>query len=551
MKIKNYLITLKQPVIISETTSSIGAHQSLDYIRGSAILGLVASQLYNELEPKDAFLLFHSGKVRFNDALPMDKDFNQIAYPVPMSLHSFKAEKYVSEDLLLSNKIFDIAKVNDSSDLKHKQPVQLRGFYITANGKRISPLKENTLKTAIDPYSNRAKDSQLFGYEALSANQKFSFSIQADDEVSDELWEQLTSKVVGKAHLGRSRSAQFGAVEISENSIEVTKPSSQMGEELTLWLISDLQLHINGQPTLIPEPELLGLPEGTVWKVESSFLRSRAYSMYNAYRRHYDKERQVISRGSVLRYQLPAGFNDFEALQIKLSQGVGLQIEAGLGQIWVNPTILSETHPTWQESKSSINMASQSHIIEPRSNSRLIISALLKKQQRAEIGSQPRQIATDIFNELCKKITQARRYQGLVKGMSLIPAAPSRTQFGRFKEMANQYRNDPNGLWHALAISENAMLKIKTETADDNRQSGASYKNAGWELKYEPKTESSLGQFLQNQLEQYKTKDFFAYILAELAILGLSDTWEDFCIGNKSTVGEQNQQNIQNEEQAS
>lgn len=554
MKTNNYLITLKQPVIISESSSSVGAHQSLDYIKGSTLLGLLASRLYSSLDPEEAFLLFHSGKVRFKDALPVSTDSKQIAYPVPMSLHSFKAEKYATEDNLIANKIFDIAKVGNDINLKasmrQKQPVQLRGFYITRDGKRISPSKEHTLKTAIDPLHNRAKESQLFGYEALSADQKFSFSIQADDDVADELWQKLDSMVTGNAHLGRSRSAQFGAVEISKDSnLETKKLSSQANEELTLWLLSDLQLHKNGQPTLVPEPELLGLPEGTRWKVESSFLRSREYSMYNAYRRHYDKERQVISRGSVLRYQLPTGFNDFDSLQMRLSQGIGLQTEIGLGQVWVNPAILADVHPSWHQSNSSSSVVDNQSAIKAPTNSTLI-SALFNKQQVAEIGSQPRQIAANIFSELCKKITQARRYQGLVRGMPLIPTPPSRAQFGRFKELANQYRNDPKGLWHALIESENAMLKITTEGLDDNRQSGASYRSAGWELKYEPDTQSSLGRFLQSQLEPYKPESFFAYILAELAILGLSDTWEDFCIGNKPTASELNQQATQNEEQA-
>ena len=554
MKINNYLITLKQPVIISESSASVGAHQSLDYIKGSTLLGLLASRLYSHLKPEDAFMLFHSGKVRFNDALPVSINSHQVAYPVPMSLHSFKAEKYANEDNLLANKIFDMAKASSNQvlqdSLKQKQPVQLRGFYLTHNGKRVSPLKEHTLKTAIDPNQNRAKESQLFGYEALSANQQFSFSIQADDDVPEELWEKLTSSVIGKAHLGRSRSAQFGAVEIQEDSsLQVTKPSIKQDNQLTLWLLSDLQIHKDGQPTLIPEPELLGLPEGTKWQVESSFLRSRSYSMYNAYRRHYDKERQVISRGSVLRYQLPAGFSEFDALQTKLSKGIGLQTELGLGQVWVNPVILSDVYPSWQQDNALNSVASKASVVKAPVNSTLI-STLFRKQQVAEIGSQPRQIAADIFNEMCKKIAQARRYQGLLKGMPLIPSPPSRAQFGRFKELANQNRNDSASLWDVLVTSENAILKITTEGIDDNRQSGASYKSAGWELKYEPNPQSSLGQFLQDQLQPYKNEKFFAYIVAELAILGLSETWEDFCIGNKPNVSELNHQATKNEEYA-
>ena len=82
MKTNQYLITLRQPVIISEKSASVGAHQSLDYIKGSTLLGLLASRLYKNLSVDEAFLVFHSGKIRFNDALPMLQGNAQIAYPV-------------------------------------------------------------------------------------------------------------------------------------------------------------------------------------------------------------------------------------------------------------------------------------------------------------------------------------------------------------------------------------------------------------------------------------------------------------------------------------
>lgn len=551
MKTTQYLLSLRQPVIISEKSASVGAHQGLDYIKGSTLLGLLASRLYSQLSQEDAFLMFHSGKVRFNDALPVDQESLQVAYPVPMCLHSFKAEKYADGQILFSDKIFDISQITKDEELKKaaisKQPVQLRNFYITMDGQRLSPNKELTLKTAIDPKQNRAKDAQLFGYEALSAHQQFSFSIQADDDVPDHLIDKL-SAVVGKAQLGRSRSAQFGAVEIK--SLESDKPEVPKNNAqgfLTLWLLSDLQLQQNGQPTLIPSPEVLGLPKGTKWLAEKSFLRSRRYSMYNAYRRHYDKERQVISRGSILRYELPSDFSDYDSLYQKLSKGIGLQTECGLGQVSINPDILSNTHPTWKQNSKKVVKQTISQAELPQNST--LISVLLRKQQIAEIGSQPRQISAEIFNELCAKITQARRFQGLVMGMPLEPSPPSRTQFGRLKELANQYRANPNGLWKSLVNNDDAMLKVSTESIVTNRQSGASYKSSGWEVKFAPDLKASLGQFLQDELKKHQNKSYFSYIVAELAILGLSDVWEDYCTGKRPTATEMQEIAIQRQEQ--
>lgn len=552
MKTNQYLLTLRQPVIISEQSASVGAHQSLDYIKGSTLLGLLASRLYKKLSADEAFLVFHSGKIRFNDALPMLKGNAQIAYPVPMCLHSFKAEKYADGQALFADKIFDISKVMTDATLKEsireKQPVQLRNFYITMDGMRISPDKEHTLKTAIDPEQNRARDAQLFGYEALSAGQVFSFSIDIDDDVPDELVDKL-SAIVGKAHLGRSRSAQFGAVDIEQqDSVQTSQATIQSQQLLTLWLTSDMQLQNNGQPTLIPEPQVLGMPEGTTWVTEASFLRTRRYSMYNAYRRHYDKERQVISRGSVLRYQLPSDFVDFDTLYQNLLRGIGIQTECGLGQVWINPEILSSTHPSWYTQDNTANIAHATSAAQPKNST--LVSTLLRKQQTAEVGTKPRQIAADIFEKLCTKITQARRFQGLVRGMPLEPTPPSRTQFGRLKELANHHRSDVNQLWQNLSVNKNAMLKIGTEQDRDNRQSGSSYKSAGWEIKYAPSTHASLGQFMQDELATHKTKSYFAYIVAELAILGLSDAWDDYCIGIRPTANEMQAMAKQREEQA-
>ena len=552
MKTKQYLLTLRQPVIISEKSASVGAHQSLDYIKGSTLLGLLASRLYKNLSVDEAFLVFHSGKIRFNDALPMLQGNAQIAYPVPMCLHSFKAEKYADGHALFADKIFDISKVMTDASLeeaiKEKQPVQLRNFYITMDGMRISPNKEQTLKTAIDPKQNRAQDAQLFGYEALSAGQVFGFSIDIDDDVSDELVDKL-SAIAGKAHLGRSRSAQFGAVDIEQQDLVQTNQVEIPAQPLlTLWLTSDMQLQNNGQPTLIPEPQVLGLPEGTKWITESSFLRTRRYSMYNAYRRYYDKERQVISRGSVLRYQLPLDFSNYDALYQNLSKGIGIQTECGLGQVWINPDILSSTHPSWQNQDNAVDTARSTSAAEPKGST--LVSTLFRKQQVAEVGTKPRQIAADIFEKLCTKITQARRFQGLVRGMPLEPTPPSRTQFGRLKELANHHRSDVNQLWQNLVVNKNAMLKISTEQNRDNRQSGSSYKSAGWEIKYAPSTHASLGQFMQDELATHKSKSYFSYIVAELAILGLSDTWDEYCIGIRPTANEMQAMAKQREEQA-
>lgn len=534
MKQHIFEITLKQPVIISQQAATVGAHQSLDYIAGSTLLGLAASKLYSQVTAEDAFLLFHSGYVRFLDALPVHN--SEIAYPVPFSLHAYKGEKYQKENStqLDSERVFDVA-LTDLEKNKEKQPVQLRNFYLTESGHKVIPFKEQTLKTAIDAKQNRAAESQLFGYEALSKGQNFRFAIQADDQVSEDLWKKLIASLEGVAHLGRSRSAQFGRVSIQPEAKEnyVQQPQIQ-SQNLTLWLISDVYLQKDGQNSLIPDPETIGLPLGTKLKVEQSFIRSRRYSVYNAYRKHYDKERQVLSRGSVLRYELPADFKDFTGLAQSLAQGIGLYTESGLGQVLINPHCLQQTKLVWATFKADPQVSKKVTISEPKTT---LIEALRARQHLVE-GVQPRLLAEKIFIALCDKVMFARCYHAIAKGTAFDTGkVPSRTQFGRFKELANQYRNDTQGLWRELTNTTNGMLNITSEDAVMNRQRGASYHRGGWELKFGLQAQDTLGDFLKFELQAYQANTYLPQIVAELAVFGLSDQWEKYCLGIAQSQG--------------
>lgn len=526
MKQQYFLIDLKQPVIISGQAATAGAHQSLDYISGSAILGLSAGKLYAQLSVDEAFTVFHSGKVRFLNALPVVND--EVALPVPMSLHNFKGESYEQDGQLLDTQVFDISKF-PATELNNRQAVQLRSFYVTHSGQKITPSKEQTLKTAINKQHNRAEEGQLFGYEALSSGQQFGFSIQADDDVDDTLVQKVIDSLQGVAHLGRSRSSQFGKVKISKADTP-SKDSPKQDSILTLWLISDMCLHDHGQATLLIKPESVGLPKGTIWLSSQSFVRTRRYSSFNNYRKHYDKERQVITQGSILRFDLPQGA-DFNAICQKLHQGIGLYTEQGLGQVVINPSILQDVYPVWQKGVKKI--ANQTQVVQQPNS--LLIRVLQKRATFLQTAHEQKHIANEIFIALCEKIGFARRFHGVADKanfQSVNQQAPSRTQFGGLKDLANRLRDDKNGLWQELSNSTNGFLYVKNVHENDNRQSGKSYINSGWDLKFGTKADDNLGTFLlKEQLNQYKDEDYFPQIVAELAVFAMSSDWEQCCLG--------------------
>ena len=528
MNTQYFNIQLKQPLIVSQQAATAGQHQSLDYIPGSAILGMVASQLYAQLTPEEALQVFHSGAVRFSDALPVHQ--GQTAYPVPLCWHHSKGTDFHNHGRLDPNEIYDVSR-KDRAQLAGKQPVQLRQFYVTEQGRRWQPNKVQTLKTAIDAHKNSAADGQLFGYDALAAGQEYAFYVQTQAEVPAALVDKIQQVLQGTAWLGRSRSAQFGQVSIkAQSQVQPLIPAPPQDGVLTLWLLSDMHLLQHGQPTLVPAAELLGLPAGSRWLPEQSFIRSRRYSLYNSYRQHYDREKQVLGRGSVLRYALPAGFTLTADWVAKLQQGLGLGQEVGLGAVWVNPPLLQDVHaPAAWTTEAKVMSTPKPVLAEPKST---LIRALKYKAKEQAVSSQPLAVAESIFNGLCAKVALARVYHAMAKGVAFDAGKiPNRTQFGRFKELANLNRNDANQLWHELSNEANGVLHVSAETEQTNRQSGASYERAGWQLSFGFGQDDNLGTWLKTELATHRHESWFPDLLGALSVHGLGEQWEQYCLG--------------------
>ena len=498
-------IVLKQPLIISQQAASAGAHQSLDYVPGSVLLGLVASRLYARLDADSAWMVFHSGQIRFGDALPLSEN-REIGYPMPLCWHGYKGEVTRRLGYLIADCLFDPSGGETDS---RRQPVQLRSGYTTESGFVLNPTCQQTLKTAIDRKTGMAAESQLFGYEALSTGQRYRFTLSADTDFPATLWQEIQNHLAGVAHLGRSRSAQFGLVQITPLASR-TSPSTATRADatLTLWLLSDLLLEKHGQPCLIPYPDLLGLPKGSHWLNERSFLRSRRYSAYNAYRRHYDSERQVICRGSVLRYKLPRPLSTDETKT--LQQGLGLQIESGLGAVWINPPMLDAAHPRFAAPIASPSTATGT-LAQPDTP---LLRALALRRQRRIGDIEPEEQALTLFKGLRERIHDARRYAALGVGIPL-ETAPGRSQWGRFKELASNHRNDPAALWAALTNERDGMLRARS----------------GWELRYGTEAAERLGEWMQQALSPHHSREDFSRLIGHLAVLGLQKTWLDCCSG--------------------
>jgi CRISPR-associated protein Csx10 len=318
-------ITLQDPVVLSEREATSGSHRTLRHVPGSVLLGVAASRLYRRLSTEEAFLAFHSGRVRFGAGLP-STDGRSPAWPTPICLHRDKLGK----DADVHNACFGLPADGP-------QRVALRDGFLAISGEdEAALLKPSTLhvtKTAIDGSTGSAADSQLFSYECLASGQVFIAGLDADEDVPPAFVDAVVNALVGEVRLGRSRSAEFGRAIVERVEHGRLEPSASPRDEGPIWLLSDLAaLDAMGQPTVQPRAADLGLPGHIDWT--RSFVRTRRYSPWNAFRGGYDAERLLLQAGSVLW---------ITGAQGQLREGrrsLGRHTEAGLGHVWIAPPLL-------------------------------------------------------------------------------------------------------------------------------------------------------------------------------------------------------------------
>ncbi len=450
-------LTLIDDLVASERPATEGGHVSLDYLPGAMLLGAAAARLYQDLPRADAHLLFHSGRVRFGDGVPLAEGL--ACWPMPLCWHEAKGLPAVKDDARLNPEL--VMNLQHRKPPVGRQPKQLRTGHVRADGLVFKVGQSLRMKTAIDADTGRVDESQLFGYESISAGQTFAARIDADPAVPERLWSALVAALTGTGELllGRSRSAEYGRVKIiSSAPLDAYRPteSAAAGATLSLWCLSDLALvDENGQPTLEPSASRLGLACGTIdW--DRSFLRFRRFAPWNAHRRAFDLERQVISRGSVIVLKDLAAPLD-ATQRARLNAGIGCHRESGMGLVSIDAELLAGEQPVFADPIAAITPPGV-----PRPDHPLI--AWLETQYGA--GTERRrseQDARKLATELKTCYRNARAFAGIANN---LPVGPSPAQWGRVYEEARN-SGDLVALIAHLFDGDNAICKERGEGWQD------------------------------------------------------------------------------------
>lgn len=483
-------IELIDDCVFSARSAPESGHVSLDRVPGAALLGAAAGKLYASLDRREAFTAFHSGRLRFSDALPWDG--KAVAYPVPLCWHSDKNLAPDKAGRLQAERIHNfIFSPGIASSGREVQPKQLRAGYVHADGRWIRPAHGLRLKTAIDPATGRVAEGQLFGYDALARGQRFAARLEADADFDPDLFEQVRAALTGEVLLGRSRSAEYGRAHIEQVVLPATEVGTPASDDLLiLWLLSDAALcDASGYPVVQPDADALGLPGAEVdWS--KSFLRTRRYSPWNAARHGYDCERLVLAAGSVLTLRLcePLTPDDLDLFK----SGIGLYREMGLGKVWVNPPLLGGKHPPFVES-------GEEPIPPILSRPQHPLVDWLERQQGGAWKIAAAEEVERLQREYREFLEAARRFAGVSPG---VPFGPSGAQWGNVLEAARNAGGED--LYAALFGRDRGIIKPRGE---------------GWsEEAVDESGFVTISQWLEHRLQPQRFEArAYAWIVRELA----------------------------------
>lgn len=327
MKKLQFKCTLLSDVVISEKTATEGGHRSLDFIPGNNFLGIAATTLYNK-EDATTRLIFHSGKVRFGDAHPAFGGIRTLRTPACLyypKLKKLEEECYVQY----------LTNMGDDA-IRAKQLKQARKDFCAFKDQDATIVKVEkifSIKSAYDRTMRRSEDEKMFGYESIAKGTEFYFEVELDAE-AEPYEKEIADALTGRHHLGRSRSAQYGWVDIKQTAF--TEPSSGKKSSNSVVVYADSRLIFfddNGMPTFQPSPKDLGIDDKNAeidWS--KSQVRTFQYAPWNFKRQAFDSDRVGIEKGSV--FVVKTTSDVFETAY------VGDYQNEGFGKVIYNPSFL-------------------------------------------------------------------------------------------------------------------------------------------------------------------------------------------------------------------
>jgi hypothetical protein len=356
MKQIKFECTFLSEVILNQSSATMQSTENLDYIPGSKFLGIVANKMGNYPA--------WGNSVRFGDA--------HLAHGAHYSL---KIPYCVFEPKGKEGTEYWIQHLNTPeklNSLRTEQNIQLKqvrkGYFVNNLDEKSNflqmPHKTFSLKSAYDQHLRRSKDEQMYGYTALEKGSKWYFSVwfKEGELEEDKLKENLISALEGRHNLGKSRSAQYGRVEIKKVNFQMDYPSGsaekvENTEYQTIYFLSNACFFTqDGLPTANPTAQQLGI-DGTIC-YEHSQIRTRLYAPYNGTRKTRDTDRFIVEKGSVIVFTSETSYTEGGVSWVESAF-----LNEGFGQVLYNPAFLAAS--TWTPNGEAAEKNSKISVFNP------------------------------------------------------------------------------------------------------------------------------------------------------------------------------------------
>jgi len=491
MKRLTFEVTLLSDIVLHADSATEGQKKTLDYIPGSAFLGVLAKK-YDSFE--DPYAVFHGNGVFFGDAhLLVD---GKRTLKTPLSWYFAKGKKMEGAPWVHHGLNSDIYKSLIGQNIQLRQ----------ARHGWLAPAAENTvmsahaltnyaIKSAYDHERRTSREGQMYGFRSLAAGTKWGFYVDVAGDIDTEA---IISGLTGKKRIGKSRSAQYGSVEIRR--VETTpgdwnSATLFRGKYLILYAESRLVfLDDFGQPALQPAARHFNLSDEWEWVPSLSQLRHQIYAPYNFKNRRFLADRVCFEKGSVFVFK---GRNNASFDPAALRDGVGEYKNEGFGRVICNPDFLmcdDAARCLWQVGNNVSQNIDMTGVLASHVSDALIQSWVEQRLKEAELESA-------IYSKAAF----------FVKNNFSLFRGTSPSQWGQIRSIATQCR-DYNGL-------EVSLFKDVTATSEDgvtrsHDRANAGFLNHGKEEKVWRKGREALRQELRRQYEDEGDSYVLEYLLA-------------------------------------
>lgn len=394
IKSDNYLkVTLKtqSPVVLAIKQGDQNTEFTEKMFTGNRLLGALASayiQAHPEISWEDAHSsdkslfreIFLTGKVQFCECT------FEGSGPIPFNIHRFKGQKDWSlVDVFRKDAILTENNQLAESENITTRPVRGFGSYGTELIKKEAGTTFNFHHSRTNRAAGKSTDAEIFYYESLNEGQCFEGYIKGDVALINNLLAVLDIDSTEKKlllHIGRSRSAQYGKVEIQFYEEKITTDSLTVTANTNYLLIALSPIILRNkygffEANITTLQKALG---GISLKIENAATRTREIEQYKATWQAKSGKLPAFDAGSTFAILTDTGIPEFPT-------SIGEWQEQGFGRIKV---IKQEDFPKTIEYKDNTSLTennSSSSAAEVESNNILksIIEDYEKKQQELNL----------------------------------------------------------------------------------------------------------------------------------------------------------------------